>query len=82
MATVLIKNATLVRDNLKEADVFIKDGIIQKIGRVDRNADEVIDGTGKYLFYGFFDMHTHLREPGFEGKETIGCGVRAAVKGG
>lgn len=82
MATVLIKNATLVRDNLKEADVFIKDGVIQKIGRVDRSADQVIDGTGKYLFYGFFDMHTHLREPGFEGKETIGSGVRAAVRGG
>lgn len=82
MATVLIKNATLVRENLKEADVFIKDGVIQKIGRVDRSADQVIDGTGKYLFYGFFDMHTHLREPGFEGKETIGSGVRAAVRGG
>lgn len=82
MATVLIKNATLVRDNLKEADVFIKDGIITKIGRVDRGADEIIDGTGKYLMYGFCDMHTHLREPGYEGKETIASGVRAAVKGG
>ena len=82
MATVLIKNATLVRDNLKEADVFIKDGIITKIGKVDRNADTVIDGTGKHLFYGFCDMHVHLREPGFEGKETIATGVRASVKGG
>lgn len=82
MSTVLIKNATLVRDNLKEADVFIKDGVITKIGRVDRGADTVVDGTGKHLFYGFFDMHAHLREPGFEGKETIASGVRAAVKGG
>ena len=82
MATVLIKNATLVRDGLKEADVLVKDGVIIKIGRVDRSADKVIDGTGKHLFYGFCDMHTHLREPGFEGKETIGTGVRAAVRGG
>lgn len=82
MSTVLIKNATLVRDNLKETDVFIKDGIITKIGRADRNADLVIDGTGKHLFYGFCDMHVHLREPGFEGKETIASGVRAAVRGG
>ena len=49
MSTVLIKNATLVRDNLKEADVFIKDGVITKIGRVDRGADTVVDGTGKHL---------------------------------
>ena len=82
MATVLIKNASIVRDGIKEADVFIKDGVITKIGRVDRGADKVIDGTGKHLFYGFFDMHVHLREPGFEGKETIGTGVRAAVRGG
>ncbi len=82
MATVLIKNATLVRDGLKEADVLVKDGVINKIGRVDRGADVVIDGKGKHLFYGFFDMHVHLREPGFEGKETIGTGVRAAVRGG
>ncbi len=82
MATLLIKNATLVRDNLKEADVFIKDGVITKIGKVDRNADRVIDAKGKHLFYGFCDMHVHLREPGFEGKETIATGVRAAIKGG
>ena len=82
MATILIKNAKLVRDNVKEADVFVRDGVITKIGRVDRNADIVIDGTDKYLFYGFCDLHTHLREPGYEGKETIATGVRAAVRGG
>ena len=49
MATILIKNAKLVRDNVKEADVFVRDGVITKIGRVDRNADIVIDGTDKYL---------------------------------
>lgn len=82
MGTILIKNATLVRDGLKEADVLVKDGVISKIGKVDRKVDCTIDGTGKHLFYGFFDMHVHLREPGYEGKETIGTGVRAAVVGG
>lgn len=82
MSTILIKNACLVRDNLRETDVLVKDGVINKIGRVDRGADVVIDGAGKHLFYGFFDMHTHLREPGYEGKETIASGVRAAVRGG
>lgn len=82
MSTLLIKNATLVRDRLKEADVLVKDGTIVKIGRVLRDADIVIDGTGKHLFYGFCDMHVHLREPGYEGKETIATGVRAAIRGG
>ena len=82
MSTILIKNAQLVRDNIKEADVFIRDGVISKIGKIVRNADIEIDAKGKHLFYGFFDMHTHLREPGFEAKETIGSGVRSAVKGG
>lgn len=82
MPTVLIKNASLVRDSVKEADVFVKDGIITKIGRVDRGADIVVNGEGKHLFYGFCDMHAHLREPGFESKETVASGVRAAVRGG
>ena len=82
MPTVLIKNASLVRDSVKEADVFIKDGIITKIGRVDRGADVIVNGEGKHLFYGFCDMHAHLREPGFESKETVASGVRAAVRGG
>lgn len=82
MPTVLIKNASLVRDSVKEADVFVKDGIITKIGRVDRGADVIVNGEGKHLFYGFCDMHAHLREPGFESKETVASGVRAAVRGG
>ena len=36
MATLLIKNAKLVRDNIKEADVFVRDGVITRIGRVDQ----------------------------------------------
>lgn len=82
MSSILIKNALLVRDGVKETDVFVRDGIISKVGRVDRSADVVIDGAGKHLFYGLCDMHTHLREPGYEGKETIATGTRAAVKGG
>lgn len=41
-----------------------------------------IDATGLYLLPGLVDMHTHLREPGFEYKETIKTGTMAAVKGG
>ncbi len=41
-----------------------------------------IDATGLYIFPGLVDMHVHLREPGFEYKETIKTGTMAAVKGG
>ena len=43
---------------------------------------EVIDAQGKYLLPGLVDMHVHFRDPGFEYKETIETGTRAAVHGG
>jgi dihydroorotase len=42
----------------------------------------IIDASGLYVMPGLVDMHTHLREPGFEYKETIRTGTEAAVKGG
>jgi dihydroorotase len=42
----------------------------------------VIDATGKYLVPGLVDMHVHFRDPGFEYKETIESGTRAATHGG
>ncbi|MBA3071322.1 MAG: dihydroorotase [Nitrospirae bacterium] len=43
---------------------------------------KTIDAAGLYVFPGLIDMHTHLREPGYEYKETIKTGTMAAVKGG
>jgi dihydroorotase len=42
----------------------------------------IIDATGLHVFPGLIDMHVHLREPGFENKETIRSGTMAAVRGG
>ncbi|MDF2907090.1 MAG: pyrC [Herbinix sp.] len=42
----------------------------------------VIDAEGMYVMPGFIDLHVHLREPGFEYKETIASGARAAAAGG
>ena len=65
-------------------DVFIEDGKIAQIGK-DLAAPKdarVIDAAGKYLVPGLVDMHVHFRDPGFEYKETIETGSRAAVHGG
>ena len=90
----LIKNGTLVlKDGEIKADLLIEDGKITTIIPADESPDyelfhtvqgdcEIIDATGKYVLPGLIDMHVHLREPGFEGKEDIESGSKAAVKGG
>ena len=65
------------------ADILIEGDRIKKIGSVpDGSASLVIDADGKIVAPGLIDMHTHLREPGHEYKETIASGCRAAVAGG
>lgn len=64
-------------------DIYIEDGKIAGIGRtLDVNADKTIDASGRYVLPGLVDMHCHLREPGFEYKEDIGSGTKAATRGG
>lgn len=64
-------------------DILISGGRIDKIGaRLNEKCDKAIDAKGKIVVPGLVDMHTHLREPGREDKETIASGTRAAVRGG
>ena len=65
-------------------DVWIVDGRIHKVGRGLKTSagTETVDAAGKVVCPGFIDMHVHLREPGFEYKETIASGTRAAAAGG
>lgn len=68
-------------------DIFIADGKIVEIkteGLADGECPEIktIDASGKIVIPGFIDMHVHLREPGYEHKETIETGCRSAVVGG
>ena len=69
--------------NNKKLDVLIENNKIVKIQEaIDDNADKVIDANGLTMLPAFVDMHTHLREPGFEYKEDIESGTKAAVAGG
>ena len=69
------------RDDL--ADVLVEGTSIAAIGAgVSADDAEILDVTGCVLAPGLVDMHTHLREPGFEAKETIETGTRAAALGG
>ncbi len=80
----LIKNGNVVYfDKVEKADVLIEDGLVSKIDdSIKDDVDEVIDASNRCVMAGFVDMHVHLREPGFEYKETIESGTKAAVKGG
>ncbi len=88
MARVLLRNGRLICPFTgvdRTADVLVEDGRIAAVGHgggiVTENA-EVLDLAGKIISPGFVDLHTHLREPGEEHKETIATAVEAALAGG
>lgn len=64
-------------------DVLIEDGVVKKVApSISEKADVTIDATGKVVCPGLIDVHVHLRQPGYEYKETIETGLRAALAGG
>jgi dihydroorotase len=64
-------------------DILIENGRIAAMERsIETEADQVIDAREKVVCPGFIDIHVHLREPGFEYKEDIATGTRAAAVGG
>jgi dihydroorotase len=86
---ILIKNGHVI-DPSQELDgiyeILIEGKKIKEIApslKKGKSASvKVIDAKGMYVLPGLVDMHTHLREPGFEHKETIKTGTHAAIKGG
>lgn len=80
MTSILITGASLLGDTA--ADILVVDGVIAEVGKVSSKADRVIDARGLVALPGLVDLHTHLREPGGEGAETVLSGSRAAAAGG
>ncbi len=64
------------------ADVLVEEGVVVTVGSGLDTVAETIDCDGMVLAPGLVDLHTHLREPGFEHKETVESGCRAAALGG
>ena len=76
-----------VTERVEQLDIIVEGERISKIlpcgiFTSDSGEIEVIDAAGKLVVPGFIDMHTHLREPGYEYKETIASGSLAAAAGG
>ena len=76
----LLKNV-LMADGVR-VDLEVRERRIAKVSSEISSELPVIDGDGKLLLPGLVDLHTHLREPGKEGSETVLSGSQAAVKGG
>ena len=83
---LLLRGGTVLRpqpQTTRSADLLIRDGTIAAIGE-DLDAEDVpvYDASGTLISPGWMDMHVHFREPGYEHKETIATGSRAALAGG
>ncbi len=86
---VILKNVDIIHPeenlNLKGISVLLSDGIISKMGELNKNETEgakEFDFSGKILVPGLYDMHVHLREPGREDEETVITGCNGAAAGG
>ena len=92
MKDLLIRNGIVIDPAVGQSagdqprDLLIRDGRVAaldaRLALPDPAAGEVIDAGGLIVAPGLIDLHVHLREPGFEYKETIESGARAAVAGG
>jgi len=82
----LIKSATIIDPNSpfhkKVADILVEDGYITLIAPKVNAKVEIIDGAGKYVTPGFFDLNCNIGELGLETKEDLQTGTRAAAAGG
>lgn len=88
MAILLTNGKRINNGKWDTIHVLIMDGMIERIWEnelpsdIDFSGRQVIDLQGNMIAPGFIDMHVHLRDPGFEAKEDIVTGTKAAARGG
>jgi dihydroorotase len=87
MKPLLLKGGRIIdpsRGFDQTADLLVRDGVIAGVGRGLGAPDgaETVDAAGMVVAPGLVDIHTHLREPGYEDRETIASGAMAAAAGG
>ncbi len=83
--SLLIRGAKicdLKKKEFVEGDILITVDKIKKMGKDLKTEAKVLDAKGLYCFPGFIDLHTHVREPGAEYKESLETLTRSALKGG
>ena len=84
---LLIQNGYILDSQINSdtpQDIFIENGKIKEIGShiAENGIDEIIDAGGCCVMPGIIDLHVHMREPGYEYKETIQTAGEAAAHGG
>ncbi len=89
MTSLLIKGGRVIdpAQNIDgEHDLWLEDGLIKALNKpgafAGQAAGQTIEARGLWVLPGLIDMHVHLREPGYEYKETVASGTRAAAAGG
>ncbi len=84
--SLLLKQGQVIdwkRRKLVQRDVRIEEGRVVAIGlNLPEENCQVVNVEGRLISAGLIDVHVHLREPGFEKKETIATGTKAAARGG
>jgi len=83
MADLIIRNGTLVaQSGLRQADIAVSGGKIEKVGAELSGAGNEIDASGLHVFPGLIDAHVHFNEPGRTDWEGAASGSRALAAGG
>lgn len=83
---ILIKNGYLLNPATNQEgrfDVLVEEGLVKEVAAaIEADVDQIVDAEGLWVLPGLIDLHVHLREPGYEYKETVATGAASAVRGG